>query len=162
MPARSAPRSRIPSVLPPATAVEPRQWWLLPPPPVETGVPPELPIVTTIEADALFPPASWAVIVMVLVPATSGMLTLQEFPPGSVPLWRASALLQEIEATPTLSEAVPLMVNGLDDAVAVGDAGFVIAIVGGVVSLADPTTRLTERELFPAAFVVFVNVMVSV
>jgi hypothetical protein len=56
------------------------------PPPLEAAGAPELPIVTTIEAEALLPPASWAVMVIVFVPATSGMFTLQELPPGTVPL----------------------------------------------------------------------------
>jgi hypothetical protein len=119
-------------------------------------------IVTTIVAEALLPPASWAVIVIVFVPATRGTVTLQEVPPGTVPLCSASAFCQEIDDTPTLSDALPLIVIGPIDAVAVGGAGFTIVRVGGAVSPLDPTMSVTVRVPLPNPFVVFVKVTVSV
>lgn len=75
------------SASPGAAETAPRQWrlpWpplpLVPPP-----VPDELESTIVIGADALFPPASQAVIVIEFVPEASGTETLHEAAPGTVP-----------------------------------------------------------------------------
>jgi hypothetical protein len=118
--------------------------------------------VTVIDAEALLPPASQAVMVIEFVPEASGTETLQDAEPGTVPCWFVCMLNQEMTATPTLSEAVPVIVIGLVDVEAVGGAGLTIVIVGGVVSLDDPTMSVTLFVVFPLPFVVFVKVTVSV
>lgn len=87
------------------------------------------------ERQEALPAASRALIVTVFVPTSSGMAgTLQKSVPVATPL-SPFDVLQETEATPTLSLAVPLHVNELDEVVTVVSAGDTMLKLGGVVSV---------------------------
>jgi hypothetical protein len=118
--------------------------------------------VIVIVAWPLFPAASYAVIVIRLLPLASGTVAVQFVVPDAGPLPPVAAFAHVTPVTATLSAAVPVIVTGDDVTVAVGGAGFTIVTVGGCVSDDEPTVSVTERVVFPPPFVTFSNVIVSV
>ena len=78
--------------------------------------------------------AGWVAEVRLQMCFGAGIEALHAVVPEAVPLPPVAGLAHETEATPTPSEAVPLMASGVVEVLNVGLGGVLIATAGGVVS----------------------------